>query len=670
MKKRPSFDRYLQELKKNDPEVYDDVQDGAAFTEAVTESVGGRPETMAQETIVLFKGRPVLDIKDNNVVVEINEMESQIWKTRLQNSSGFLAQHIPSVGRIELVNHPRGVDWIGTGWVIRDDIIVTNRHVAEVFGHLEGGQFVFRPGFDSGEMGASVDFLEEFDNDESHEHEAFDIVHIEPGGGPDIAFLRIRPIDGKPLPTAVDLDSSPAKNGDQVAVIGYPARDPFFPDQAMMDRIFNSRYDKKRLAPGLVTGTASQRLFHDCSTLGGNSGGEVVSLKTGKAVALHFAGTLFTKNHAVPIDVVNQRLDDVLLKRPIKNTPPKDEDTAILQSRTVGSPSQVIDVTVPINIRVSVGAISVGGTQQTSSPPAGGTAASPVTADPAKIPDDDFIEVSEARPEDYNDRDGYDPKFLGDDSVVPLPKLTDNKADILTFELDGKTHDVLDYRHFAVQMSKSRRMCLFSACNINGKTSISTTRRGWRFDPRIPKTAQIMKECYGNLPKFSRGHMTRREDPAWNPEADQGNVDSMHVTNAVPQIQPFNGGIWLDLENYALHNARKDDQKICVFTGPFLESSDPVRFKVKVPVLFWKVIAFIHDDTGKLTATGYTMSQKSFIGDNEFVFGQHEHHQRSIASIEARAGISFGPLAKLDPFQNEEESLVEPLTNPDQIRWV
>jgi endonuclease G, mitochondrial len=63
-----------------------------------------------------------------------------------------------------------------------------------------------------------------------------------------------------------------------------------------------------------------------------------------------------------------------------------------------------------------------------------------------------------------------------------------------------------------------------------------------------------MKESYGNAPKFSRGHMTRREDPIWGITLELGNSDSMHVTNTVPQIQSFNAGIWLDLEDYALLN--------------------------------------------------------------------------------------------------------------------
>ena len=180
-----------------------------------------------------------------------------------------------------------------------------------------------------------------------------------------------------------------------------------------------------------------------------------------------------------------------------------------------------------------------------------------------------------------------------------------------------------------------------------------------------------MKECYGPEPKFSRGHMTRREDPIWGPlaAAQLGNADSMHVTNAVPQMQPFNAGVWLELENYALQHARQDDMRISVFTGPFLTGADPVMFGVRIPTEFWKVIAFIHDDTGQLCATGYTMSQEDFLSEDEFVFGKHKTAQRSIASIEQRAALSFGPLADLDPAE-DTEGVAPELTSVRQIRFL
>jgi len=64
------------------------------------------------------------------------------------------------------------------------------------------------------------------------------------------------------------------------------------------------------------------------------------------------------------------------------------------------------------------------------------------------------------------------------------------------------------------------------------------------------------------------------------------------------------------------------------------------------------------------------MSQKSFLSDEEKVFGQYENHQRPIAEIERRAGISFGPLADLDPLQDAAESTPTMLTSMSQVRFV
>ena len=223
-----------------------------------------------------------------------------------------------------------------------------------------------------------------------------------------------------------------------------------------------------------------------------------------------------------------------------------------------------------------------------------------------------------------------------------------------------------------VLMSRRRRLCLFSAANVDGAQSRKVKRPGWKTDPRLEAGQQIRNECYGSEPRFSRGHMTRREDPVWGAvsAARRGNSDSMHVTNAVPQIQPFNAGIWLGLEDYALEHAREDDMKISVITGPVLREDDPFRFGVQIPVTFWKVIAFIHDETGEPSVTGYTLSQEDFLRDEEFVFGRHQTAQTRIATIERRARLSLGRLAALDPLRRGDRSLPAPLTDLSQIRFV
>ena len=232
-------------------------------------------------------------------------------------------------------------------------------------------------------------------------------------------------------------------------------------------------------------------------------------------------------------------------------------------------------------------------------------------------------------------------------------------------------------------MSRSRRMCFLSAVNIDGNLSKKSKRVGWKWDPRLPKAQQIMNECYGDPPRFSRGHMTRREDPGWGnaATAKRGNEDSMHVTNTTPQMQAFNAPIWLALEDYALEHAREDDMKISVFTGPYFTDDDPTMYGVRIPLTFWKIIAFIHDETGKLCATGYEMNQEqSLQPEEEFVFGPFTSPQLGVAtqvsirSIEAKSGISFGKLAAVDPLAGEEESvdggMRAPLGTLEHIRFV
>jgi endonuclease G, mitochondrial len=386
---------------------------------------------------------------------------------------------------------------------------------------------------------------------------------------------------------------------------------------------------------------AAGTLTHDCSTLGGNSGSVVLSLDTGQAVGLHFAGRFLEANFAVPSSVVARRLDDVSSGRARQMEAPK--PVAI---PTPARPSVTQTFLVPLTVTVQVG-------------------------EPYQAPAEDHEVIVEAVPGDYVDREGYVDSFLGDALVVPLPVVTDKPDDVLTFEFQGQQQQVLKYRHFSVVMSAGRRMCRFSAVNVDGNQELGHTfsRPSWRSDPRIPAAAQIRDECYGDAPRFSRGHMTRREDPIWGSEADAslGNSDSMHVTNVVPQMQPFNAGVWLELEEYALDHARRDDMKIAVFTGPFLEDDDPTRFGVQVPIEFWKVIAFVHDQTGELCATGYTMSQEDFLSEDEFVFGAHKTAQVSISSIEQRAGLSFGPLAAHDPFV-APEGVAPELTDVSQIQ--
>ncbi|MBX7173052.1 MAG: DNA/RNA non-specific endonuclease [Pyrinomonadaceae bacterium] len=570
------------------------------------------------EAVVVPFMRPVLFIKNGKIEVpESNELKERVIKYK-----PIIEQPLSSVGRIELKNHQLKV--IGTGWLIDENIIVTNRHVAEYFAlkkdtSTDGG--VFRKNFIGDTIQAVIDFKEEYtaENTQNNQFEIeIDKIIYMPDASknlPDLTLLRIKKAPGLPSPIPFIKDKLSA---DQlIGVVGYPLQDPRgVTDSEMEKRIFGEVFGVKRYAPGQIINVPKNHWYflHDASTLGGNSGSLVQDMESGCAVGIHFSGLLLEANYAV-------------------------------------KGSELLNIAAKLGIN-NVFSFN---TKQTES----------------LLVEPDFVLESPFAVNSYDDRKGFETDFLEDNQgfvKVTLPKIK-NKSDVVKFGENNK-ETVLKYTHFSVEMSENRRMCYYSAVNIDGQKYKRIKRTGWRYDPRIPEELQIMKECYGNPPKFSRGHMTRREDPNWGDLAKQGNDDSMHVTNTVPQMQSFNGGIWLSLENYALENAKEDKQKICVFTGPFLFDSDPIKYGVKIPVEFWKVIAFIHDETDKLCATGYTMSQENYLKNEEFVFGEFLTYQTPIRLIEKKANISFGELSKLDPLADKIfESLNSPIQSVRQIRF-
>jgi endonuclease G, mitochondrial len=283
--------------------------------------------------------------------------------------------------------------------------------------------------------------------------------------------------------------------------------------------------------------------------------------------------------------------------------------------------------------------------------------------------------------ESYVNREGYRADFIGGDHVIPLPKLRADIAGDLAALLPGSTDKKdlkggeLKYTHFSMKVSKSRRLPFFSAVNINGETEAKVTRTDvWKFDPRIPLKYQILEECYGPEAAgyFSRGHMTRREDPNWGEKAvaTLADADTFHAPNAAPQRQGFNGGIWNNLEDYLLKNANKDNMKVSVFSGPIFAASDPVAKGVKIPTEFWKIIVFIHDQTSELTATAYIGSQASHISQKAkpaFVFGQFNNWQAPIRRIEKLTSLNFGALKNADPLKDVAPSFLHALRAPEDV---
>jgi endonuclease G len=252
---------------------------------------------------------------------------------------------------------------------------------------------------------------------------------------------------------------------------------------------------------------------------------------------------------------------------------------------------------------------------------------------------------------------------------VPLPGTAAIAADVLP--VAGSADARLDYEHFSIVMSKSRRLALFTGVNIDGSASVSVSRGGdpWAFDGRIPEGAQAGDELYANN-DFDRGHLVRREDPNWGPTAGVANRDTFHFTNCAPQLSAFNQRTWLSLEDYILTNTRRVGERANVFTGPVFRQNDPVYRDVAIPLAYGKVVAFIHDD-GRPSASAYLIDHDVDLTEQTLLFGTFKTYQQSVLSIEGLTDLDFGELHQFDGFSNEERDRGEVvrrlITGPEDI---
>ncbi len=565
---------------------------------------------MEQEAIILLTGRPSLLIQNG----QWEKPPLGVIKQRLEQSKDALLQAIPKVGRIEITAPAGFSPFIGTGWMIDEGIMITNRHVAKFFAEQKNSSFVFKNYAAGQPYQVQVGFLREQPvKIDEWQAKIKDILFIEEEGDirPDMALVRLDAgSGGHSLPGPIALDeinptASPTSKPD-VAVIGYPASDPSRNDYFEMDRIFKGIYNVKRLSPGKIMSVEpnGKRLMHDCTTLGGSSGSAIINLVTGKVCGLHFGGTYLKENLSVSVGWLKSRLAE-------------------------------------INRRVSV-------TMQLPLQP--DAVLSTDTASPSFVPAE-FPIISTQQPA------GYDPAFLGGGTAVPLPEVPD--ADLIA-RVQGADDGVLRYTHFSIIMHKERRLPFFTACNINGQLLYKFSRSSdrWKMDERLEDYAQhqIGEELYKNNP-LDRGHLVRRLDPAWGEtreEAKRAEQETFFFTNCSPQHSQLNQKTWLSLEDYILDNAGTHDLKVCVFTGPVMTAADTVYRGVQIPKEFWKVVAVRNAFTGQLSAAAYLLSQSDYLNNLEFVFGPFRTYQVAVSTIEEKTGLSFGDLQRYDQMQFTE----------------
>ncbi|HEY6799359.1 MAG TPA: DNA/RNA non-specific endonuclease, partial [Agromyces sp.] len=221
------------------------------------------------------------------------------------------------------------------------------------------------------------------------------------------------------------------------------------------------------------------------------------------------------------------------------------------------------------------------------------------------------------------------------------------------------------YVHFTVVLDTSRRLARITGVNVDGAALVEVERGDqWKLDGRIPAGWQAGPEIYaGN--DLDRGHLVRRRDPVWGgPEvAARANADTFNYTNAAPQASAFNQSkeLWLGLEDHVLGHARAHRLRLSVFTAPVLAAGDPPYRGIRVPLRFWKIVAWNaavdDDEPGRLAAIGFVVDQSPLVDTGELrepapgeapPLGPFRTFQVPIADIAALTGLTMPDLIAAD----------------------
>lgn len=653
-----------------------------------TMSLGGEPteaETAGLEAIIYADLRPAVDVREGRFSIT-----HPLWK-HLSDTPAVrerIEAAIPSIGRIELPGHPR-IPYGGTGFVVGNGLVMTNRHVAALFASGLGDRNV---GFVSGGR-AGIDFLRERDQPPGPTFKVRRVVMIHPYW--DMAILEV---EGLPQKSALQLSLSDARDlaGREIFVVGYPAFDPRNPSAVQQD-LFRGEYGIKRLQPGELhsgktTGSFGKMVAaatHDCSTLGGNSGSAVVDVDTGQVLALHFGGVYQEQNFCVPSFEMarDQRIVDAGVE--FGGTPSggpngwsewwtrADTDEAAAPGAPEPRPRTAADAPASVQARPSV-PVSGGGTVSVEIPLRITISLGEphVAAQPAERREGVTETATEGLAEpshdgDYTNRRGYDPGFLDPGDDVPMPDAAD-QAVLARTKAGGS---VLHYQNFSIRMHAARRLALVCAWNATKSDDLRRpekgrdyTRRGltglgkndqerWFADPRLDERCQLPDAFFTKDRKaFDKGHIVRRDDVAWGKTYDElrrANGDSFHVTNCSPQVAGFNRSTlgesnWGDLENHVL--AEATSERLCVFAGPVLDPADEVfvgvgdgrsTLRAKIPARYWKVIVARLDEG--IAAFGFVLEQD--LSDVQWEFAVPAEFAPALASleeIERMTGVSFG----------------------------
>jgi Trypsin-like peptidase domain len=278
-------DRALRIIRDQDEKEF--VKSSPAYTlEAIVHTDGTRPS--------FFIRNGTVDLKSSS--------QGTSWESDLAASKGELDTIFPRIGRID--DPEQDQKFCGTGFLVHKNYMITNRHVLQLIASRDpDGKWNFNNKI-------FVDFTHEFrSKTKPVKRQLLNVTFAGPDPIPsrgdidhrklDLALIELEPATATNTPAGdifFDISNDWAQPDKNIYLIGYPGSPERGVDSlTILEKLFQSEFGYKRLAPGMVVknadGLPDSTFSHDATTLGGNSGSLVIIPGREKnSVGLHYGG--------------------------------------------------------------------------------------------------------------------------------------------------------------------------------------------------------------------------------------------------------------------------------------------------------------------------------------------------------------------------------------------
>ncbi len=274
---------------------------------ASANSISGR-DAVALEAVLHTRGRPALNVEGERIedITDQKHPGSGFWRVFIDTHEQALVRVASAAGAVAVLDRFTQQRWVqGTAWLIRPDLVVTNRHV--LFPPVGLKLARRNPGAMSARFKSDLEITIDFAFDAgpprpSLRYPVVDIPFVAAESDPiDVGVIRIAPPAAvaasapNPLTLANALFDS-----DQLYVIGHPGKMDKIPQEVLA--VFGTPDERKRVSFGELMdplANAAHIILHDASTIGGYSGGAVLGFRSQEVAALHFFGDPISGNRAI-----------------------------------------------------------------------------------------------------------------------------------------------------------------------------------------------------------------------------------------------------------------------------------------------------------------------------------------------------------------------------------